>query len=137
MKRLLGILAACSFIACPGKTDKESLQEENTVLGLIVLASYFGNLCESKPIVNLTVGVAFGPHTAINCYVVSTTGPATITVNSGSGTAHIESKHPAVVGQVPQTYSIVNPTGSITQATVQAKFEIWKGIANQVTVTVN
>jgi hypothetical protein len=134
------LVVLLSTVSCGNLTGDRSsddlIEEENNVLLLLVLATAYSQQCESVPVVALSLGVASGPHSGIKCYVISTSGPATISVNSGGGLASITSKHPAVVGQATNI-SVTNPTGSITSAATDAKFQVRQSSTTQVTVTVN
>ena len=110
-------------------TNAEKEQEQNDELKfnmfLAMVVGFYNQTCESlayNNIVNLTQGVSSGPFTERTCFIVSTSGPATIQVTtSGVGETSILSYTNNVSSKVPITD---DPSTSIPFAMESVKFVV-------------
>ena len=119
-------------------TNAEQEQEQNDELKfsmfLAMVVGFNSQTCESFAnynIVNLTQGVSSGPHSGRICFIVSTSGPATIQVTtSGTAQAGIDIWSPFKETGV----EIDDPTYNINQKYDNFKFQV--DVLNVTTFTI-
>lgn len=117
-------VAGCGNVNLTGdRTSEELIEEENRVFLLLVLASaHFSSLeCAPGYATRLSPAVVAGPFQSGACFIVTTTGAATISV-TGSGSMRIESNHPSITSS-----SGANPSASISGAVTDATFRVFRG----------